>query len=285
MKALTVMRMEKGFITHAEIDGRSTAFYIGMQGMMSGKKDFIGKAMAARPGLVDALCAQLVALKPVDAVKELIAGAHLLLPGAESASENDEGYINPGAFSPMDGVLPMEIGGVAPNEALAKHAAVVDPSDTWTVVDMQGKLAVEAFARAGARVDHRAGRGCGAGRALTDLVRSIGKGQAMFRRTVLGLAALCLAPQAWAAGDKSVICTETAKVVQVAVTERARGRDADGVKRQLTTGAGKVEARLTPMVAPLVDWVFTLDTGEIGAPNAARTVTEKYHAGCMGFER
>lgn len=37
--------------------------------------------------------------------------------------------------------------GVALNEALAKNAAVVDPSDAWRVVDMQGELAVEAFAR------------------------------------------------------------------------------------------------------------------------------------------
>jgi sarcosine oxidase subunit gamma len=37
--------------------------------------------------------------------------------------------------------------GVAPNEDLAKHAAVVDQSDAWTVVDMQGALAVEALAR------------------------------------------------------------------------------------------------------------------------------------------
>jgi len=29
----------------------------------------------------------------------------------------------------------------------AKHASVVDPSDAWRVVDMQGELAVEAFVR------------------------------------------------------------------------------------------------------------------------------------------
>jgi sarcosine oxidase subunit alpha len=103
MEALNVMRIEKGFITHAEIHGRITAFDIGMQGMMSGKKDFIGKAMAARPGLVEAERAQLVGLKPVGAVKELIAGAHLFAPGAEAASENDEGYITSVAFSPTLG--------------------------------------------------------------------------------------------------------------------------------------------------------------------------------------
>ncbi|MEM7718744.1 MAG: 2Fe-2S iron-sulfur cluster-binding protein, partial [Pseudomonadota bacterium] len=53
MEALNVLRIEKGFMTHAEIHGRTTAFDIGMAGMMSSKKDFIGKAAAARPGLVD----------------------------------------------------------------------------------------------------------------------------------------------------------------------------------------------------------------------------------------
>ncbi|MBY5990391.1 sarcosine oxidase subunit alpha family protein [Roseovarius atlanticus] len=103
MEALNVMRIEKGFITHAEIHGRTTAFDIGMQGMMSDRKDFIGKAMAARPGLMDEDRAQLVGLKPVGAVKELIAGAHLFAPGADPVSENDEGYITSVAFSPMLG--------------------------------------------------------------------------------------------------------------------------------------------------------------------------------------
>ncbi|WP_306129462.1 aminomethyltransferase family protein, partial [Roseovarius sp. MMSF_3350] len=103
MEALNVMRIEKGFITHAEIHGRTTAFDIGMQGMMSDRKDFIGKAMAARPGLMEEDRAQLVGLKPVGAVKELIAGAHLFAPGAEPVSENDEGYITSVAFSPMLG--------------------------------------------------------------------------------------------------------------------------------------------------------------------------------------
>ncbi|MFN3210129.1 MAG: sarcosine oxidase subunit alpha family protein [Roseovarius sp.] len=103
MEALNVMRIEKGFITHAEIHGRTTAFDIGMQGMMSARKDFIGKAMAERPGLIDEAREQLVGLKPVGAVKELIAGAHLFDPGAEAVSANDQGYVTSVAFSPMLG--------------------------------------------------------------------------------------------------------------------------------------------------------------------------------------
>jgi len=53
MEALNVLRLEKGFITHAEIHGRVTAFDLGMQRMVSEKKDCIGKTSAARPGLLD----------------------------------------------------------------------------------------------------------------------------------------------------------------------------------------------------------------------------------------
>jgi glycine cleavage system aminomethyltransferase T len=47
MEALNVLRIEKGFITHAEIHGRTTAFDIGMEKMVSAKKDCIGKAAAS----------------------------------------------------------------------------------------------------------------------------------------------------------------------------------------------------------------------------------------------
>ena len=55
MEAMNVMRLEKGFITHAEIDGRATAYDVGMQRMLSQRKDFIGNKMAQRPGLLDPL--------------------------------------------------------------------------------------------------------------------------------------------------------------------------------------------------------------------------------------
>ncbi|MEO1140387.1 MAG: sarcosine oxidase subunit alpha family protein [Pseudomonadota bacterium] len=100
MEALNVLRIEKGFITHAEIHGRITAFDIGMQGMMSQRKDFIGKTMAARPGLMDDTREQMVGLRPVGAVKELLAGAHLFDADADAVSENDQGYITSVGFSP-----------------------------------------------------------------------------------------------------------------------------------------------------------------------------------------
>ena len=103
MEALNVLRIEKGFITHAEIHGRTTAFDIGMARMVSAKKDCIGKASAARPGLMDDNREQLVGLKPVGPVKELIAGAHIFNEGADHIRVNDQGYVTSVGFSPTFG--------------------------------------------------------------------------------------------------------------------------------------------------------------------------------------
>ena len=103
MEALNVMRIEKGFITHSEIDGRITAFDLGMGRMISARKDCIGKVAASREGLVDPSRPQLVGLKPVGAVKQLTAGARLYDSGAAPTRVNDQGYITSVGFSPTLG--------------------------------------------------------------------------------------------------------------------------------------------------------------------------------------
>ncbi|MEP2716279.1 sarcosine oxidase subunit alpha family protein [Pseudophaeobacter sp.] len=103
MEALNVLRIEKGFITHAEINGTVTAHDLGMQGMLSKKKDFIGKAMAHRPGLVAEDRMQMVGLKPIGAVKELSAGAHLFDPLDPVERVHDQGYVTSAGFSPLMG--------------------------------------------------------------------------------------------------------------------------------------------------------------------------------------
>ncbi len=100
MEALNVLRLEKGFITHAEIHGRTTAFDIGMGRMISDKKDCIGKSMAARPGLNGPERDQLVGLRPVGAVKQIIPGAHLFEPDATPIRQNDQGYVTSMCYSP-----------------------------------------------------------------------------------------------------------------------------------------------------------------------------------------
>lgn len=100
MEALNVLRIEKGFLTHAELDGRMTAFDLHAERMMSAKKDFVGKAAASRPGLLDDDRPRLVGLKPVGAVKQLTAGAFLFDETAEPVRENAQGHVSSVCYSP-----------------------------------------------------------------------------------------------------------------------------------------------------------------------------------------
>lgn len=103
MEALNVLRIEKGFITHAEIDGRATADDIGMGRMVSREKDCVGRAMSERPGLSGSCREQLVGLRPAQRDGKLIAGAHLFAVGKEAVSVNSEGYITSACHSPTLG--------------------------------------------------------------------------------------------------------------------------------------------------------------------------------------
>ena len=100
LEALNVLRIEKGFITHAEIHGRVTAFDIGMERMISPKKDCIGKTAANRPGLIGSEREQLVGLRPIGAVKEMNAGAFLFAQDADPTREMQQGYTTSMCYSP-----------------------------------------------------------------------------------------------------------------------------------------------------------------------------------------
>ncbi len=102
-EALGVMRIEKGHCTGNELNGTTTAADVGLGRMMSTKKDFIGRVLAARPGLTDERRPALVGLKPVDSAASLRAGAHLVPVGAAPMPEDDEGYVTSAAFSPTLG--------------------------------------------------------------------------------------------------------------------------------------------------------------------------------------
>jgi methylglutamate dehydrogenase subunit C len=102
-EALGVMRIEKGHVAGNELNGMTTAADLGLGRMMSKKKDFIGRVLAERSGLVDPERPSLVGIQPVDRAGRLRAGAHVLACGADATMENDQGYVTSVAFSPMLG--------------------------------------------------------------------------------------------------------------------------------------------------------------------------------------
>jgi sarcosine oxidase subunit alpha len=115
-EALGIMRIEKGHPAGPELNGQTTAHDLGMGKLLATKKDFIGRALAARPALNDSSRPRLVGLKPADGATALRAGAHLLKLGAEPVAANDDGWITSAAFSPTLGhpiALAMLAGGPA----------------------------------------------------------------------------------------------------------------------------------------------------------------------------
>ncbi|NPD13964.1 sarcosine oxidase subunit alpha family protein [Xinfangfangia sp. D13-10-4-6] len=98
VEALNVLRIEKGFLTHAELDGRASADDLGLGAMVSTKKDCIGRAASRRPGLHGPAREQLVGLK---AMAEISAGAHLFRPADAVERVNDQGHVTSVCWSPV----------------------------------------------------------------------------------------------------------------------------------------------------------------------------------------
>ncbi|HVX99459.1 MAG TPA: sarcosine oxidase subunit alpha family protein [Pseudorhodoplanes sp.] len=102
-EAIGVMRIEKGHVAGNELNGQTTAYDLGLERMVSAKKDFIGRVMAARPALRDPERPRFVGFRPLDRRQRLTAGAHFIPIGAAATADNDEGYMTSVAVSPTLG--------------------------------------------------------------------------------------------------------------------------------------------------------------------------------------
>jgi methylglutamate dehydrogenase subunit C len=103
METLGSMRIEKGHVTGAELNGTTTAHDLGLGRMMSTQKDYIGRVLALRPGLTAADRPVLIGVKPARREARLTTGSHFLRIGAPPSLANDDGFISSATFSPMLG--------------------------------------------------------------------------------------------------------------------------------------------------------------------------------------
>ncbi len=99
LEALGALRIEKGHVTGAEIDGRTTVHDLGLQKMFSMKKDFVGKPLALRQALVDPGRKQLVGLKSLDG-KPVLGGAHLVGGADPKEPGRSQGHVTAMCYSP-----------------------------------------------------------------------------------------------------------------------------------------------------------------------------------------
>ncbi|HEY6517053.1 MAG TPA: sarcosine oxidase subunit alpha family protein [Steroidobacteraceae bacterium] len=103
MEALGTMRIEKGHVAGAELNGTTTAQDLGLGRMMSAQKDYIGRVLAGRPALSAPDRPALIGVKPLAPEARLRAGAHFLRVGARPSLANDQGFVSSATFSPILG--------------------------------------------------------------------------------------------------------------------------------------------------------------------------------------
>ncbi len=126
VEALSIMRIEKGHVAGGELNGTTTAADLGLGKMMSSKKDYIGRMMATREGLIDPQRQCVVGIKPVDRAMKIRSGGHLLKQGDAPSMAADQGYICSVAFSPM---LNMWLGLALLSNGRARHGEIVKVFD------------------------------------------------------------------------------------------------------------------------------------------------------------
>ncbi|WP_426420449.1 sarcosine oxidase subunit alpha family protein [Bradyrhizobium genosp. A] len=104
VETLSVLRIEKGHVTHNEINGTVVPADLGFSKMVSTTKaDFIGKRMLEREGLCDPNRHQLVGVVPLDSKTSFRSGSHILEKGTAATLENDQGYVSSSCYSPHVG--------------------------------------------------------------------------------------------------------------------------------------------------------------------------------------
>ncbi|NVK30096.1 MAG: (2Fe-2S)-binding protein [Gammaproteobacteria bacterium] len=101
LEALGALRIEKGHVTGAELDGRVTLEDAGFAKMASTKKPYVGNVLRQRPAMQREGRPQLVGILPKDRSGKFNAGAILCKP--DQISGHGEGWITAVTHSPVMG--------------------------------------------------------------------------------------------------------------------------------------------------------------------------------------
>ncbi len=99
LEALGTLRIEKGHVTGAEIDGRTTAYDLHLDWMLSKKKPFIGQSMMNRPGLIDKDRLSLVGLISTSS-KPISGGSHVVFEDQLYEPASSFGHVTAACYSP-----------------------------------------------------------------------------------------------------------------------------------------------------------------------------------------
>ena len=99
LEALSTLRIEKGHVAGPELNGRTTANDLGLGGMVSSKKPFIGSVLVRRDALDEEGREQLVGLRSLDGQK-IRGGSHIVLSPDSANPGESLGHATSACFSP-----------------------------------------------------------------------------------------------------------------------------------------------------------------------------------------
>ena len=100
LEALGALRIEKGHVTGAELDGRVTLGDVNMAGMASKKKWYVGQNLMQREGLQDLNRPKLVGLKSLNPQEAIEVGSILVTESQAKAGTDKQGWVSSMTFSP-----------------------------------------------------------------------------------------------------------------------------------------------------------------------------------------
>ncbi len=99
LEAMTVLRIEKGHVVAAELDGRTTATDLGFERMMKTEGDYVGRKLAERSALTGHGRKQLVGVRSVDG-SPLPRGAQIIAERSAGNPITTRGHITSACYSP-----------------------------------------------------------------------------------------------------------------------------------------------------------------------------------------
>jgi len=98
-EALSTLRIEMGHVAGSEIDGRTIPSDLSLDGMLSKKKDFIGKRSLNRQAFVEITREKIVGVIPLDKKTMIPEGSHLVLDSNASLPNLKLGHISASCWS------------------------------------------------------------------------------------------------------------------------------------------------------------------------------------------
>ena len=98
-EALSTLRIEMGHVAGSELDGRTIPYDVSLEGMLSKKKDFIGKRSLTREAFLNPQREKVVGVIPLDKKTTIPEGSHLVKDGNAFSPNPKLGHVSASCWS------------------------------------------------------------------------------------------------------------------------------------------------------------------------------------------